>query len=93
MQFVESGGPGWLHLLAVLFIYNAVKFAIMGPASLVVLLRARFREDDARRREQRAKRRPIVATQRRVMGAPLRRTAIHRPRGVSCPTGACDHQG
>ncbi len=54
MQLIEGGGPGWLHLLVLLFIYNAMKFAIMGPVSLVLLLRAR-------RREQRADHRPMVA--------------------------------
>lgn len=44
VQLIEDGGPGWLHLLVLLFIYNALKFTIMGPLSLVLLLRARVRE-------------------------------------------------
>lgn len=61
VQLIEGGGPGWLHLLVLLFIYSAMKFAIMGPVSLVLLLRARLREHAACRREQRADHRPMVA--------------------------------
>ena len=61
MQLIEDGGPGWLHLLALLFIYNARKFNIMGPVSLVLLLRARVREHVERRREQRADRQSMVS--------------------------------
>lgn len=61
VQLIAGGGPGWLHLLVLLFIYNAMKFAIIGPVSLVLLLRARLREHAARRREQRADHRPMVA--------------------------------
>lgn len=59
-ELIAGGGPGWLHLLVLLFIYNAMKFAIMGPVSLVLLLRARLRKHAARRRKQRADHRPMV---------------------------------
>ena len=39
-MLIEDGAPGWLHVLVVLCIWNAMKFAIMGPVSIVVLLRA-----------------------------------------------------
>lgn len=42
--FIGSGGPGWLHLLVLLFLWNAMKFISMGPISLFLLLRARVRE-------------------------------------------------
>lgn len=61
LQLIADGGPGWLHQLVLLFIYNAMKFAIMGPVSLVLLVRTRLREHTARRREQRADDRPMVA--------------------------------
>lgn len=60
-QIIGDGGPGWLHLLVLLFIYNAMKFAIMGPVSLVLLLRARVREHVEQQHEQRADRRPMVS--------------------------------
>lgn len=52
-QLIEDGGPGWLHLLVLLFIYNAMKFTIMGPVSLVLLLRAKAREHAEHRRKHR----------------------------------------
>ncbi|MGO0578257.1 sulfate permease [Ornithinimicrobium panacihumi] len=47
---IEGGGPGWLHLLVILFIWNAMKLTIMGPASVVLLIRARATERVERRR-------------------------------------------
>ncbi|RCK71205.1 sulfate permease [Desertihabitans brevis] len=41
---IADGGPGWLNLLVVLFIWNALKFLVMGPVSLVLLLRFRIHE-------------------------------------------------
>ncbi|MFT4081391.1 MAG: sulfate permease [Nocardioides sp.] len=47
---LDNGAPGWLNLLVLLFIWNAMKFAIMGPISLVLLLRVRIYEAADRRR-------------------------------------------
>lgn len=38
---IADGAPGWLHVLVVLCIWNAMKFAFMGPVSVVLLLRTR----------------------------------------------------
>jgi hypothetical protein len=46
---VEDGGSGWLSLLALLFVWNALKFIICGPATLIRLVLARHREARARR--------------------------------------------
>jgi hypothetical protein len=43
-QLAEDGGPGWLHLLVMLFVWNALKFAFIGPISLVLLIRVCLRE-------------------------------------------------
>ncbi|MBM7783302.1 hypothetical protein JOD47_003470 [Arthrobacter tumbae] len=51
-NLIEEGGPGWLNLLVLLFIYNAMKFTIMGPVSLILLARTRQLER-AQRRHQR----------------------------------------
>lgn len=48
-QLAEEGGPGWLHLLVLLFIWNALKFTVTGPVSLILLLQARARDRVARR--------------------------------------------
>ena len=55
---LASGGPGWLSLLVLLFCWNALKFLIMGPISVVLLVRARLEESATRRRDRRT-RRPI----------------------------------
>ncbi|MGD9676530.1 MAG: sulfate permease, partial [Candidatus Bipolaricaulia bacterium] len=47
---IADGGPGWLNLIVLLFIWNAIKFIIMGPISFVLLTRARIQESVARRR-------------------------------------------
>ena len=54
---IEDGGPGWLHLLVLLCVWNAMKFAIMGPVSLVLLLRVRAAEW----RDSRVARHSVVA--------------------------------
>lgn len=55
-NLIAGGSPGWLNLLVLLFIWNAMKFLIMGPVSLIVLVRARRVEWSVRRRsyDQRA---------------------------------------
>lgn len=52
-NLIADGGPGWLNLLVLLFLWNAIKFLIMGPVSLVLLVRVRVQEAAARRRERR----------------------------------------
>ncbi len=48
-NLIAGGGPGWLNLLVLLFIWNAMKFLIMGPISLVLLIRALVQQTVARR--------------------------------------------
>jgi hypothetical protein len=50
ITLIEEGGPGWLNLLVLLFCWNALKFLIMGPVSVVLLVRARVQEAVARHR-------------------------------------------
>ncbi|AQP44930.1 sulfate permease [Tessaracoccus flavus] len=45
---IESGGPGWLHLVVLLCIWNALKMLAIGPVSLSLLVRTRVRERHAR---------------------------------------------
>lgn len=47
---IEAGGPGGLHLLVLLCVWNAMKMTFMGPVSIVLLVRARAREYRIRRR-------------------------------------------
>ena len=39
-----AGGPGWLNLVVLLFIWNAQKFLVNGPITLIILIRARRAE-------------------------------------------------
>ena len=50
---VADGGPGWLNILVVLFLWNAAKFAFIGPVSLILLARTRLHEARARRAQAR----------------------------------------
>lgn len=43
-DLIEGGGPGWLNLLALLCIWNSMKLSLMGPVSVVLLIRARATE-------------------------------------------------
>ncbi|MBN9177828.1 MAG: sulfate permease [Microbacterium sp.] len=52
-NLIADGAPGWLNLLVILLIWNAFKFLIMGPVSLVLLARVRAQEAVARRRARR----------------------------------------
>ncbi|GAB3702557.1 hypothetical protein GCM10028815_10790 [Mariniluteicoccus flavus] len=47
-----DGGPGWLHLIVLWACWNALKFIVMGPVSVVLLIRARLREAAIRRRQR-----------------------------------------
>ena len=51
--WIADGGPGWLNLLVLLFIWNALKFLVNGPITLFVLIRARVAERRDRRRAER----------------------------------------
>jgi hypothetical protein len=52
-NLIASGGPGWLNILVLLFVWNAMKFLIMVPVSLVLLVRVRIQEAVARRHARR----------------------------------------
>lgn len=41
---LDQGAPGWLHLVVLWSVWNAMKFIIMGPISLILLARARVQE-------------------------------------------------
>ncbi|WP_317696464.1 sulfate permease [Aeromicrobium sp. REDSEA-S32_B7] len=41
---INDGGPGWLHLLVLVFVWNAFKFIWIGPVSLIQLVRRRRQE-------------------------------------------------
>jgi hypothetical protein len=53
MTINDDGGPGWLNLLVLLLSWNALKLLIMGPVSLVLLIRVRMQEAIAGRHARR----------------------------------------
>lgn len=48
-DLIDHGGPGWLHFVILICIWNAMKFIVMGPVSLVLLLRWKHFEAVARK--------------------------------------------
>lgn len=48
VELIEDGAPGWLHLIVLLCIWNAMKMAWIGPISLILLARVRAQEMVAR---------------------------------------------
>ena len=51
---VEAGGSGWLNLLVLVFLWNMIKFVLIGPVSVLKFLVVRVREAVARRRMMKA---------------------------------------
>jgi hypothetical protein len=50
---LADGGPSWLHLIVLWACWNALKFIMMGPVSVVLLVRVRLHEAANRRRRRR----------------------------------------
>lgn len=48
-NFIADGGPGWLNLFVMLFLWNMMKFVVVGPISVTLLATARLRAWNARR--------------------------------------------
>lgn len=59
--WITDDGPGWLNLLVLLFIWNALKFLVNGPITLIVLIRARIAERRDRRLAERQRRAPALS--------------------------------
>lgn len=51
---IGAGWSEWLYLLFILFIWNALKLILMGPISLILLVRVRSEEARSRRRIKQA---------------------------------------
>jgi hypothetical protein len=49
---LASGGPGWLNLIVLWTCWTALKFLLMGPWSIVLLIRARLTEAAVNRRSR-----------------------------------------
>lgn len=51
---IGHGWSEWLYLAFFLFLWNALKFILMGPISVVLLARVRYQEARVRRHSKRA---------------------------------------
>ncbi|MFT3832544.1 MAG: sulfate permease [Micropruina sp.] len=49
---IDSGGPGRLHLVVLVCLWSALRMALFGPVSLVMLVKVRARERRARRQRE-----------------------------------------
>lgn len=49
VHLIEAGGPGWLHLIVLLAVWDGFKMLWLGPLSAVWLVRARLAERSAHR--------------------------------------------
>lgn len=49
----ENGGPGLLHLVVLGCIWSALKMVVIGPVSVVLLVKARAQERHARKQAER----------------------------------------
>ena len=69
-QWVEGGAPGWINLLVLLCLWNALKFVVNGPITAVRLAQVRTRE--RRYRDE-------------VLGVGLSETPVHSREGAADP--------
>lgn len=49
---IERGAPGWLNIVVLVLIWDALKLAVMAPVSVMFLVRARLAERSPHRRQQ-----------------------------------------
>lgn len=49
---IGSGGPGWLHLVLLVCLWSALKMALFGPVSVVLLVKVRACERRAQRQRE-----------------------------------------
>ncbi len=49
---IDSGGPGWLHLVVLVCLWNSFKMVLFGPVSVVLLVKARVRDRRAQRQSE-----------------------------------------
>lgn len=47
VQWIADGGPGWLNLFVLVCLWNALKFAVNGPVTVMLLVRARATQSHA----------------------------------------------
>lgn len=79
---LTAGAPGWLHLIVLWSVWNALKFIIMGPVSLILLIRARANEAVARRRAPKQGH-PAESTAQKMDAARAKTTLDHGSQDIN----------
>ncbi len=79
--WIASGAPGWLILLVMLFIWNALKYLVDGPITLIILIRAR----PAERRPPRVHRDAHMNRPNETADAQKRSSAPSETQSFYCP--------
>ena len=79
-MLIATGAPSWLHLLVLILLWDAMKFAAMGMLSVVLLARARLRETRVGS--------PRASTPGGARGQTADRAGTKRPDGF-CWTASC----
>jgi hypothetical protein len=67
MQLIDNGGPGWWHLVVLVFLWDMFKMLWIGPISVVLLVRVRVQEAVEARRVRPGPDMTGTDTPRRVM--------------------------
>ncbi len=44
VQWISDGGPGWVNAIVLVCLWNALKFVVNGPVTVVLLVRVRSAE-------------------------------------------------
>ncbi len=58
VALIDIGAPEWLYLVFMLTLWNAIKMLAIGPVTLTMLAKAKWREAQAAKREQAAQEQP-----------------------------------
>lgn len=70
--WIADGGPRCLNLVVLLFIWNALKFLVNGPITIVILIRGHLAERRDRRLVERESAEYPTHTELSALTAPLR---------------------
>lgn len=83
VALIEQGGPGWLHLVVILCVYNTIKMFLLGPISLVYLAGIRIHERAQRRKAARLAREEAEASDSQQQEATAEADNLVRAEGAS----------
>lgn len=83
VALIKAGGDAWLNLLVLWAGWNAIKFVMIGPVSVVLLIRVRIAEAIERQRARRA----AASAAHGTVGVARRTSSSTREAGDSADRG------